>query len=304
MNREVDLGLQSLLMWAVEHRDEINFRYGMETLDKLKVVTVYMTYNNRDFFGSAVGLHTKNTIGRAIAECVERIVVGLNRWGSSNGAAVHFDPSIAAENAYRELIERDAFIYYFQWGFKPSYIGQSENVKDVNLFSLRSVDPELVITLAWRKENYVLGLGCTESIEQSIKRAEGEVVAMKTTMEIHKTTEIDFSTFKNLKRTEPIDHQKLALNLEYQKLINNWPLEGKTFRDDRNINPKEKLKVSFIKPPAPYDSTGLVVAHAVNPQLLNYYLGMPESESGIRQEALALGEKSSGPILKIPHPFS
>lgn len=300
-----DLQLQSLLFWAIQNRDAINFRYGVEEIhSSLKIVTAVMNHNGTDFYGSAVGDVLKNVIGKAISECVERIVVRLNKWGTSNGAASHFDEELAIQNGYREIIERDAFLYHFHMGIVPSSFSKSHALHDVSLFHLESMDPDLFITMAYSNSNYSISLGNGVTKAQSQKKAEEEFGSIKASIDSHKITSIDLAEFSSIQRVEPVDHLRLAMDSLYQKDLKGWPYSGKSYQSREDLFPKKNLKINVVKPPAPFDSTGLVVAHVTNPDLLNYYLGLPSKEFFSQKNALKFLDNKNFDLLDLPHPFS
>jgi hypothetical protein len=289
---------KQLILWALESRDTLQFKYSVDNYENdLKAVTVSMGHAHHKALGFGFDIEMEKALGKAIAECIERITTTDQGWISSNGVAAHFNPEQAHENAYRELLERDSFLYYFQWGIKPLCIS-------AGLFKLNSVDPRYQICMAQSLDQGILiGLGCSQLMEEGQQKAENELSAMQGYIKKSSIKALALDEFNQLADPASLDHLRLSQNAQYQALLHGWPNSGQDYRPRQIANPS-KVESQTVNPPGLFKSSGLFVSRVENKDLLNLYRGMPGQGLEQQKKAMEHGFKELGEWRKIPHPLA
>ncbi len=297
--------LQELFFWTIDNKDKLHIEYGTKKLGlKSHLASLKMRFEGIEVIGSGVSESIQEAIGKATAECIERVVVRAHKLGTTNGASAHFLVDEAIRSSYNELIERDAFLFHFHWLQLPFDIKNDEIRSDLYTFSFSTSDPLLFVKGVFSSSTMVLGLGCGDSEISALKKAYSEFFSIEFSIEGYPILPIELPDFLELPFPKPIDHLRLSKSDSYRKKLLGWPLKGKA-HVLRDFNPKDNFKFKLYDPPGILKTSGLVVSHGQNEDLISYYLGDPRKGLLSQTQAVKIATQACPETLSLlPHPFS
>lgn len=268
-----------LYNWILAQHDTLNLQYQVFSLAPWladKKCVVISLFDKRKVFG--FGVHEEFQTGLAIAcsESIERICareLGV----STNGFSAHTDLNIAKTNSWRELIERDAFLW--SWHFGKGVIPTNESVEAGTLGNemwhfreIPSADATLKVGIAaLERENggFIVGAACSDRLKEALEKAVKEVSMVRAHQESHKVIPITLDEFSRLDHHTPEHHLRLALDPDYAKSIRTWLNSNGAPRSLLELRPE----ILEMKIPSMVERSPVRVVRAEEPQLLQMYFG-------------------------------
>lgn len=247
---------------------------------------VQTRFNEKDYFGHGSDIDPDIAILKATAEAYERFCVTSLNLKNSNGCAVHTDQLKAEENAYCELVERDAFLVKFINGEKFNQIDerafQPSLYESCNLSNYCIAHEGLIVTLTRITINNsanIFGLGTGKSFVESLAKSEMEalrqwVFAMDKAL-VSKANYEEISKKQNLSFD---DHGDIALTPEHYNEIKWLFGEASSSRYKKFLYFKSE-KTSFIKHDVitssdnPFHGIPLFFVKASNPEAQELFTG-------------------------------
>ncbi len=294
--------LHDLFLWAVSHREELGFLHSKQKIQKLQdyhLSSVSMKFGEKEVPGNSIGKDHVISSGIAIAESLERVAMYSHKIKHSNGLAAHFDIEIAKENARRELLERDAFLWALHWKQKlPKILNENE----AHFFELPLRDSSLKGVLCIsndKKPVYTLAVNST--LEEAIHKTYLDSVTFS---EYVQKSDLPSMTPQEFDRTEErsiLHHAQLAFSSEYQNALSSWPLQGEEKRSRPAL--KDLFTYRELELPSPFKSSGIHVIQAHHPELLNFYVG-PVRELTVQTAYSTLAKEFGAAVFLMPHPFN
>ncbi len=214
---------------------------------------------------------------KAIVEFTERLNLRLSYTGSTSvGFACHFDPQKAAENAYRELLERDSFLWHWHFQVPPQPLESNVSAsKELNLYLLQSRDPKLKTVLCLLKNTqglYFVGLGTHVDLKLAKTKSLMEAFSGFYNFEINHLTPISLGEFKKIPRVIPRHHFELSLSSQYIEFITQWT----AMKNPLHIPPLPKIEIQECDWHPSLEGNGLKMFRATSEELLKFYFGLPD----------------------------
>ncbi len=289
--------LQELCLWAVSNREEIGFTHESHKLGDNILSSVGMKLGDKFIFGRYISNDPVKSMGIAIAETLARVAMVATGIETSHGPAAHFEISLAKENARRELLERDAFLWAVHWKMKLKEISSHEGFFELPLRD-QKLKGALYITTS-DKPVYALAVGNTYS--EVVEKTFLDSIAFKKHIDDTNLEPMTLKEFMEVKQYSVLNHAQLSFSDEFKAALDKWPREGNELKSRRPL--REDFSYRELNLPINFQGSGLRIIQATHPELLTFYVG-PISELK-KQESYQLLTKEFGEApFQWPHPFN
>lgn len=205
---------------------------------------------------------------------------------SSNGFAAHIDESMAAENAIRELVERDAFMTHYLSGvpFRPVTIPSEVIPKNIHpddcYLAKMQTSAEYQAYIAFirtHKGGFLCGLSCHKSsYPQSLSMRKAFIEAVNAYHHfLPHDKMLSLNEFRMIDNPQPYHHVFAGMNPDLGKPFFEKYYQSFTEEKDRNLKPKDvfNIEIESIKyTPSAFDKT-IFISKAHSKDLQDLYWG-------------------------------
>ncbi len=275
-----------IAVWIYENRNRFEIgetRFGLGPwLPGFKCIVLRLRARGYESFGFGVSKKAETGLQIAFSECIERVAALTGPQAkrlvrSTNGYAAHPDRRQAHRNAYRERIERDAFLWSWHFGHGTTTTRVKPECQSLRgerwIFrTLPSADSKLKVGLAalvLRSGGVILSTGCAGSTQAALSRAVREVAMVRAHHELKPISPMTIKKFVKTTKNLPSDHLALSMDPAYARHTVKW-LETKGAP-----RPAKPVRFAIRDLPAPLgtDATGLHVAAVYRTNLLDFYFG-------------------------------
>lgn len=284
----------------------------------------------RSFFGLGGADNKDAAVTKAVAEAIERYTVAEHRLDTTNGVALHVDYSRAAAFATLELLERDAFLCHYLTNTPyttldgAQFLGENaarvvyhlqKSGLQINFGVLRAAVPEIKVVLCcinglnWsRPFGLIYGMGSSPHIDESCRKSWEECArGLSGIVAGARFQAMDIDEFLRLRRATPVDHMRLAWDLDYARRVTKvfHAVDGH-YPSQRFEDPQITHRVLEIKHGQFSMFPGFVV-QAQSPRAQKLFFGANSNEPLINFERLSAF--AGRPIKKsdltaLPHPLA
>lgn len=280
---ETQIGLK---FFKIEEFDSLSTPY--------RAMQVFAEIDGVVITGIGVDQNPKLALIKATSEFFERWICLENAYENSNGFAAHGDQKAARDNAFHEIIERDAYFFHHFHGIAFEKINNLIDEKDLeqikqtikshglefNFYKMLNYDNSNSILCVLEGENAsqcngfgaLLGMAYDTNIERSKLKSLLECYRLYIThVFVSQLSSISLNEFNQLDHPQMFDHTKLGLNLEYFNEYKEMFLASSNTIDQKRdlrvgVNYQEfdiKNKLSATHK--------LVVSHATSKDLINIH---------------------------------
>ncbi len=254
----------------------------------------------------------------AAMELFERIAFYDYNLKSTNGLAAHFKKDKADENALKELVERDTYLYYYLTQNLPEAdTRESEleqcilkaypNTKISSFLLKNNYGFNVVQSIIWGEDyespfGMIVGLGSDKSYEIAKEKSLREIMSTLGHDLIHSISFSEFFELEQRGELKLFHHHQLALSLDYAKKYKEMYVseaeeslnEGKSDVLVKSLDVPEMLKTTFP----------LFISQAESKDVQQIFWGSTTEEK-ININRFNLSELSNLEKLKFfPHPFA
>lgn len=288
-------------------------------------VTVKFSLYGNDAAGRGMSTDSfDDALVKGIGECIERVAWSKQKFDTSNGFAFHTQEDLAKNNAFKEVIERDAFFCHYLMRSCPIELNPMDHsiTKQIcTLLKRENVKTQLYLTetvagfhtvffLLLGKHSsspfgLFLGSSCNKDLESAVKKAALEAIrswaSFKWGNASRKITIHDFTTKEFW---SPLDHENLYLTipLEANELF------GSTIKNYTKKQGTEMgVKYSTFSLPDPLSQLkNVFVIHCQIEGFQSVYFG-PTTPTHVSLPRLGefIGHKVLWKDINIfPHPFA
>lgn len=289
--------LKDLFLWAVSNREEIGFTHISHKLGENILTSVGMKLGDKFIFGRYISQDAVRSMGVAIAETLERVAMVSNGIETSNGLAAHFLEGSARENARRELLERDAFLWAFHWKIKLAEISGHSGFYEIPLRD-PSLKGALHITEG-EKPVYALAVGST--FDEVVQKTQLDSMAFAKHIFDTNLEPMNLQEFMNVKHYSVLNHAQLSFSPDFKAALGEWPRKGNTIPVRPTLS--EPFQYRELQLPMGFQGSGLKIIQATQPELLKYYVG-PVNELTNQESYKKLAKVFGEAKLMWPHPFN
>ena len=289
--------LQQLCLWAVSNREKIGFTHESHKLGDNILSSVGMKLGEKFIFGRYISNDAVKSMGIAIAETLERVAMVANGIETSNGLAAHFDIALAKENAKRELLERDAFLWAVHWKMRLNEISSHPGFYELPLRD-QNLKGALYITTS-DKPVYALAVGNT--YREVVEKTFLDSIAFKKHIDDTNLEPMTLKEFMEVKHYSVLNHAQLSFSNEFKAALDKWPREGNELKSRRPL--REDFSYRELNLPIDFQGSGLKIVQATHPELLTYYVG-PISELKKQGSYQLLTIEFGEAPFQWPHPFN
>lgn len=231
--------------WILKNSDSLDLRVTALTWIKtvhpgMVDLSATVTLDGKDFEGRGSDANEDRALGKAVCEAIERFVC-YSHAIPSTGVAGHYDERLAKKNAWLELIERRSLSLHIEHESSPRVIHTKEmkiavagkqTTARLHLFEISST-PEVAVVLclvegiaADSAFGGILGLGCSERLEEAT--AKSEIECLRNVAALAETPLIPLSKKEFLKIEMPTaeDRRRLLFDVDYCSLLLRKLLSG------------------------------------------------------------------------------
>lgn len=248
MNNRADLSKTHLWFYQNKHKLNLNCFKREWSLPFKEILPKYytcsfLTFNNKTSFGIYTSNDQLTSMTVSLIEALERVLLVENNLKSSNGCAVHTDPTSCKNNAIEELIERDLYMrIHFTGSAIKSFPQKKDTIEDYATQELNRLGVKLtfgtmgsfnekIAVMAIADGRYAkpksfgvfLGFGVAENIQQATSKAFNECIRFVDGFfsKEFPYSPLTFDDFSKLNKVGVDEHISLSMDNEYSSFLMN-----------------------------------------------------------------------------------
>lgn len=188
-----------------------------------------VTLGGKEFEGRGSDASEDRALGKAVCEAIERFVCHSHAI-SSTGVAGHFEELLAKKNARFEFIERASLFHHIENSLPMSVIraremkiaiGGRQTTANLRFFEM-AASPEIAVVLCLVEGvttgaaiGGILGLGCAESKEEAMAKAEIECLRNVAALAEIPMVPLSKTEFSKIEKPSAEDRRRLLFDFDY-----------------------------------------------------------------------------------------